>query len=144
MLDMSTAQINCPKCDAAFIQARSNQKYCSSHCAKAATRNATRGPRTVADSPELRLRARRHYGRAMDLAEALYSAPIGQRLGMMADLIRAARDHDAELRNILTDPRLLSASPKEELHLSIGGPRKATGPLLRPLTLTVRSSGGKA
>lgn len=117
MLDMSTLQTICPKCATDFVQARSNQKYCSSRCAKAATRNVTRGPRTVADSPELRLRARRHYGRAMDLAETLYGAPVGERLGLMAALIKAARDHDAELRNILTDPRLLSASPKENLHL---------------------------
>lgn len=117
MLDMSTLEISCPKCEGPFIRARSNQKYCSNRCAKAATRNAARGPRTVADSPELRLRSRRHYGRAMDLAETLYGAPVGERLGIMADLIQAARDHDAELRNILTDPRLLSASPREELHL---------------------------
>jgi hypothetical protein len=115
MLDTLAVQISCPKCDAPFARKRSNQKYCSGQCAKAATRNAARGPRTVAASPEMRLRSRRHYSRAMDLAETLYGAPVGERLGIMADIIRAARGHDTELRNILTDPRLLSASPKEEL-----------------------------
>jgi hypothetical protein len=47
----------------------------------------------------------------MGLAAWLYTTPPRDRLGLMSTLIKAAREHDTVLRNILTDPRLLSASP---------------------------------
>jgi hypothetical protein len=114
MLDGIAFQTNCPKCDVEFVPSRSNQKYCSRPCAKAATRNTARGPRNVAESQELRCRARSHNSRAMGLAARLYTTPPRERLGLMSTLIMAARQHDTELRNILTDPRLLSASPIED------------------------------
>lgn len=117
MLDASPTDAVCPHCEGLFLRSRPNKQYCTPQCAKAASRNAARGPRTVAASPELRLRSRRHYGRAMELAASIYSSPVGERLGMMAALIAAARDGDTELRNILTDPRLLTASPVQDRHL---------------------------
>lgn len=111
MLDASSFQSTCPRCGDAFVRHRPNKTYCTPKCAKAATRNASRGPRTVAESVDLRARARAHNARARELAEWLYTAPVGQRLGIMADLIAAALEGDAMLRNIFTDPRLLFASP---------------------------------
>lgn len=111
MLDASSFNANCPRCGEAFDRQRPNKTYCTPKCAKAATRNASRGPRTVVESVNLRARARAHNARARELAAWLYTAPVGQRLGIMSDLIEAARGEDAMLRNILTDPRLLFASP---------------------------------
>lgn len=104
----------CPKCAATFSPRRKDQRYCSKPCAKAATRNAARGPRTVDFSPELRRRSRMHYDKAMRLAEMVYTMPPNKRLGFMADLIRLAREGERTLRNILTDPTLLRASPDDE------------------------------
>lgn len=106
----------CLGCTAPFIPARSNQRYCTPKCQKATTRNTARGPRNVTNSSTERTRARYHNARAKELAVALYSLPPFERLGFMHDLIEAARDHDAHLRGILTDPRLLSAPP-EKAHL---------------------------
>jgi len=107
------AVICCPTCQSAFLPRRKDQRYCCKPCARAATRNATRGPRTVAHSPDLRLRSRKHYDTAMRLAELVYTSPPNRRLGLMSDLIRRARGGDTKLRNILTDPTLLRASPDD-------------------------------
>jgi endogenous inhibitor of DNA gyrase (YacG/DUF329 family) len=124
MLDAISFQTPCPKCGLKFVPARSNQMFCSRPCAKAATRNTARGSRNVAESQELRRRAKSHNSRAMGLAAWLYTTPPRDRLGLMSTLIKAAREHDTELRNILTDPRLLSASPLRDKRLFF---RKSSG-----------------
>lgn len=112
MLDASTAQAGsltptlCPSCCNPFQPQRSNQRYCSRPCQK----NASRGSRTVADSWEERHRSSAHYTRALRLAYDIYTLRPDKRLGFMASLIDAARTSDAQLRSILTDPLLLSAS----------------------------------
>jgi hypothetical protein len=45
----------------------------------------------------------------MWLCYDLYRMPPGKRLGFMATIIEAAREHDGQLRVILTDPKLLGA-----------------------------------
>ena len=99
------AAITCPTCNIRFKPKRSNQKYCSRPCQK----NATRGSRSV----EAKVRNELHYCRALNLAELVYTAPIGERLGIMKTIVETAREHDAVLRNILTDPTLLGASPTD-------------------------------
>ena len=103
----------CPHCSTTFAPRRKNQKYCSQPCQKAASHNTARGPRTVAHSPDLRLRSKKHYDTAKRLAEKIYTAPPNKRLGLMSDLIKLARGGDLKLRNVLTDPKLLRASPDD-------------------------------
>lgn len=110
MLDASSLLTPCPKCGAEFMPARSNQTYCSTPCRK----NATRGSRKTTDSNDERQRSSRHYNRARWLAHDLYALPSNKRLGFMAELIDAAREHDAQLRSILTDPVLLSAGREDK------------------------------
>jgi hypothetical protein len=98
------ATLTCPKCSAGFQPRRGNQVYCSDRCRK----NATRGPRTVAESLIERTRCARQWDRARTLYERLYKTPPQDRVALMARLVMHARDEDAELRNILTDPRLLA------------------------------------
>lgn len=94
--------INCPNCTISFDPKRRSQKYCSTACQK----NASRGSRAIENT----YRNKMHYIRARDLAELLYTAPVDQRLGVMKGILEAAREHDAALRNILTDPVFLGAS----------------------------------
>lgn len=96
----------CPACLTKFTRQRRNQQFCSRDCQK----NASRGSRKVSDSWEAKRRSHAHYSRALWLAHDLYTSPPNQRLGFMAEIITAARTHDAQLRGILTDPRLLCAS----------------------------------
>lgn len=94
--------ITCPVCTINFVPKRSNQKYCAKSCQN----NASRDSR----EHEYIARNKMHYIRARDLAELVYSAPVNQRLGIMKNILEAAREHDATLRNILTDPTFLKAS----------------------------------
>lgn len=114
MLDASRLLTPCPKCGVDFLPARSNQRYCSRECQKATTRNTARGSRKTTESNEERQRSARHYNRARWLAHDLYALPPNTRLGFMAELIEAAREHDAQLRSILTDPVLLSAGREDK------------------------------
>lgn len=112
MFDAATNQLLllCPHCGEEFSPKRTNQNYCIPTCQK----NGSRGSRKIADSNEERHRSSRHYNRARGLAFELYTRPLHLRLGFMAELIEAARDHDAQLRSILTDPILLSAGREDK------------------------------
>jgi hypothetical protein len=101
MFDMSTDHTTCPKCMTDFVRARSNQKYCSRLCAKAATRNATRGPRTVAERAEEARRQELRAGRMLSLANSFYETHVRFRAAFLVDLITEARGN-AELREWLT------------------------------------------
>ncbi|MDO9524930.1 MAG: hypothetical protein Q7J57_05235 [Gemmobacter sp.] len=100
----------CSKCSQHFPRKRMNQTYCSRECQK----NAARGPRDVENSPEARQRCTRHWERARWLCNVLYSTRPQDRIAYVASLVEIARTADAELRNILTDPRLLGATFKDD------------------------------
>lgn len=106
-------QAPCPTCLQDFDRAnrRADARYCSRTC----QRNSARGTRTVADSPELRRRTAEHYRRAKQLAVDLYALAPFERLGGMAALIEEARTKCAQLRNILSDPKLLGAGREDRL-----------------------------
>ncbi|HBB83908.1 MAG TPA: hypothetical protein DC031_11670, partial [Sulfitobacter sp.] len=87
----STALLCCPQCSVEFHPKRKDKKYCSPNCAKAATRNASRGGRSL----EQKLANEIHYCRARDLADMLYTAPVTERLGIMKAMLDAATDHDS-------------------------------------------------
>lgn len=95
----------CPQCGVQFHAKRSNQKFCDRECQRASSRNTTRGPRLVENAE----RNRDHYSRAATLCYDLNRMPAWKRLPFVSRLIVAAKDGDAKLRNILTDPRLLRA-----------------------------------
>lgn len=106
MFDITPSDTECPACGKHFIPGRSNQEYCSCFCQKKATRHAARDFRHLENFARDELEA----ARARDLRDMLYTAPPGDRLGIMKDILDAAY-HDGGLRNILTRPELLSDSP---------------------------------
>lgn len=98
--------VSCPQCALTFTPRRKDQRYCSSPCAKAATRHASRGSRLRENTQ----RNRRHYERAAWLAyDVARMSPEGKRAMLLA-LLETASGDDAQLRNILLDPALLGAS----------------------------------
>lgn len=111
MFDGTPAPPTCAACSQEFTAKRKDQRFCSRGCQK----NAARGPRDATHSPEAQGRNRLHYIRAAWLCHDLYKAPPASRLGIMAELIEAAREQDGQLRVILTDPRLLSAPPDSRI-----------------------------
>ncbi len=105
MNTLNTA-IACPNCDKEFEPRRKNHTHCSDNCRKKASRNTNRGCR----AGENKKRSVFHYERAARLVELLYSVPQSERLGQMKHILSHI-DHDAGLRNILTDTALLKAKP---------------------------------
>lgn len=101
--------IVCPKCEALFTPKRSNQQYCMPSCQKTATRNTSRGTRKA----ELKADSEKHFERVNRLFEMLYSVPVNERLGVMQGIFSHVPT-DAGLRRILTDPNLLSATPRAD------------------------------
>lgn len=100
------AELACPRCGTSFLPQRRNQKFCSRPCAKAATRNSSRGSRPKENAT----RARWHYGRAAWLCYDLHRMHVAERSHMLLAIVEAASGPAAALRNILLDPVLLSAA----------------------------------
>lgn len=99
-------QVACPQCSAPFTPRRKDHRYCTKPCAKAATRHARRGPRTMENTR----RTEGHYDRAAWLSyDVLRMSPLLQRR-MILSILEAASGDDAPLRNILLDPALLGSA----------------------------------
>ena len=109
----------CPHCGHTF-KYRTNKKFCSDNCRKRnneGTNNSFLRKTKRRDNAML-------FDRAMRLAEGLYTLPPIQRLGFVKDLIDVARQgEDAQLRDILSNHRLLHPNPKTETHLFYRGSR---------------------
>ena len=99
------AAISCPRCQVPFMPKRKDQKYCGKPCAKAATRNAARGSRSVENAQ----RNMRHYERAAWLSYDLNRMSAVKQRAMLLAILEAASGADAELRNFLFDPALIGA-----------------------------------
>ncbi len=106
--------MECPHCASVFTPKRSNQKFCSRRCQLASSRNATRGSR----SEENEARKAKHFERSQRLFEMLYLAPPLERLGVMQEILSYVPT-DTGLRNILTDPVLLSERPRVDGRMNI-------------------------
>jgi hypothetical protein len=91
----------CPKCAVTFSPRRKDQRYCGKPCAKAATRNATRGPRTVTESAHEARRQEERTGRMLSLSNSFFETHPRYRAAFTVDLIAEAR-RKAELRGWLT------------------------------------------
>lgn len=102
--------LDCPKCNLRFEPKRSNQKYCSDQCRK----NAARGNRDI----ENKKRNSQHFERAKRVRETVYAVAPKHRLGVMRDILQRLPE-DGNLRNILTDPALLSESPRADNRMNI-------------------------
>ena len=103
----------CPKCNNP-VTGRPNKIYCSSNCRKRAnefTRNSFCSVTKRRENAEF-------FDRAKRLAEELYTIPPSKRLGFMKNLIdHARRGGDAQLRDILSNYKLLRPHPLEDRHL---------------------------
>ena len=94
--------LTCPSCSTIFIPKRTNQSFCSRPCQN----NASRTNRHI-ENMDLSMH---HYSRANDLAEMVYSVAPSERLGVMKHILEYF-PHDAGLRRILSDPKLLRRPP---------------------------------
>ncbi|TGN53776.1 hypothetical protein E4L95_15875 [Paracoccus liaowanqingii] len=95
----------CPKCGVQFQPKRGNQRFCDRECQKASSKHSARVSRLVENAQ----RNRDHYAHAASLCYDLNRMPRWHRSAFVSRLLKAAKDGDAKLRNILTDPRLLGA-----------------------------------
>lgn len=103
----------CPRCQAPFLPKRKDQKYCGNPCAKAASRNVTRGPRKVADSAEAARIHESRKGRVGRLSHALFETPPAYRSAFLQRLIVEGRGN-AELRRLVTVRALLRSWVRDE------------------------------
>ena len=87
--------------------------YCNSQCAKAATRNASRGPRTITESWDAKRIHEARQGRCRGLSHALYETPPAYRAEFLERLISEARE-GAELRRLVTTRQLLKCWTRDE------------------------------
>ncbi len=110
MFDETPSLPTCPICQTEFTLKRKDQRYCGRACQK----NATRGSRKAADSWDEMRRVIYHQDLARRHAEHFYTIPPAERLAFVIDIIRSARTSDTRMRNVLTDPTLLWAKPKEK------------------------------
>lgn len=93
----------CPQCQAVFPPKRTDQRYCGRGCQRKATRNASRGTQKAVGSPAARRTLERRRGRAFLLNDALFRMKPSARPAFLEKIIGAARNHDADLRRILSD-----------------------------------------
>ena len=103
----------CPRCQEMFEPKRKDQTYCSRPCQKAATNNATRGPRKVADSAEAARIHESRKGRTRGLSHALYETPPAYRSAFLQRLVVEGRGN-AELRRLVTVRALLRCWNRDE------------------------------
>lgn len=106
--------LDCPACSIVFKPKRSNQKFCSRDCQRRASRNSSRGDRSIENME----RSWQHYERAYRLTEMVYSTAPQQRLGMMKHILEFI-PHDAGLRNILTDPEMHMKPPRADGRMNV-------------------------
>ncbi|RAZ82374.1 hypothetical protein [Cereibacter johrii] len=91
----------CPSCGSPFSPRRRDQRYCAKPCAKAASRNATRGSRAHGESAAARHRHEARKGRLRGLAHAFHETPPAYRAEFLVRLIAEGRKL-AELRDLVT------------------------------------------
>lgn len=109
----SGAATCCPRCHSFFQPKRGDQTFCGKPCAKAATRNATRGSRRVAHSAEAARTHEARKGRLEGLSHALYETPPAYRSAFLQRLIAEGRGN-AELRRLVTARALLRSWIRDE------------------------------
>ena len=108
----------CPKCNKP-VNGRSNKIYCSSNCRKRDnefTRNSFCSVTKRRENTEF-------FYRAVRLSETYYCMPPAERLGFIKELIDYARESkdDAQIRDILSNYKLLHPNPREDFFLFYRG-----------------------
>lgn len=104
----SAANLCCPRCSTQFQPRRKNQMYCGRDCAKAATRNSKRSPRTIKDNPSAKRTHENRAGRCKSLSLYLYETPPEYRAEYLEKLIAEGRKVK-ELRDLVTRRHLLES-----------------------------------
>lgn len=107
------AAVCCSRCQVPFLPRRKDQKYCGETCAKAATRNTTRGPRKIAESADAARIHESRKGRVGRLSHALHETPPAYRAAFLHRLIGEGRGN-AELRRLVTVRALLRSWSRDE------------------------------
>jgi hypothetical protein len=87
--------------------------YCQKTCAKAATRNANRGPRTITESWDAKRIQEVRQGRCKGLSHAFYETPPAYRAEFLERLIEEACG-SVELRRLVTTRQLLKCWTRDE------------------------------
>lgn len=87
--------------------------YCNRQCAKAATRNTSRAPRTITESWDAKRVQEARQGRCKGLSHAFYETPPAYRAEFLERLISEARE-GAELRRLVTTRQLLKCWDRVE------------------------------
>lgn len=105
--------VNCAKCATSFSPRRKDQRFCSKPCAKAATRNASRGTRELEFSVTARRTHEVRKGRIKGLSHGLYETPPAYRSDYLQRLIAEGRGN-AELRRLVTVRDLLRSWGRDE------------------------------
>ena len=100
----------CPKCLTEFVPVRKGNKFCGGNCRKSFSR-PTQNSR---DSPTKRRRNAEFFDNAQLMGNRLYSLPPQQRLGYIKDLIDGARAGNTQLRELLSNYKLLHPNPVSE------------------------------
>jgi hypothetical protein len=104
----------CPRCFQAFLPRRKDQKYCAKTYAKAATRNAMQGPRTVASSWDIKRTVEARKGRVRGLFHAFYETMPCYRAAFLQRLIVEGRWCSAELRRLVTTRAVLQSWNRDQ------------------------------
>jgi uncharacterized C2H2 Zn-finger protein len=99
----------CPRCQTVF-KSRKGKVYCSRKCSS----HAARLPQNSKDSPSKARKNAEFFDTAKRLSERLYSLPPSERLGFMQGLIEDARGGNTQLREILSNRKLMRPNPITE------------------------------
>jgi len=105
-------QATCPYCEIQFTKRRRDQKFCKSGCRSLFGQRKARAQTSV-NSTNSRDKHRSNlelFDRMIVLTELYHKTPIDQRLGVLRELVAAARDGDFKLRAVLSNPVLINTS----------------------------------
>jgi len=100
----------CKYCETEFMPRRRDMVFCSTNC-------RVYSSRPKQNSQNSRDKARKNYelfDTAMRMGERLYSLPPFERLGYLKELIDDARSGNTQLREILSNYKLLHPDPENE------------------------------
>lgn len=95
---------NCLRCLTSFQARRKDQKYCCRDCTKKASRNATRGSTSAFASTARMYTKARHKGLLHWLNRTFYGTKPEDRLPLLSDWLRQAREGDKALREVFSNP----------------------------------------
>ena len=102
-------QATCPYCETRFTKRRRDQKFCKAGCRSlfGQRKDRAKTPVNATLSPTKHRSNLELFDRMLFLTERYYRTPIGERLGLLSDLVTSARDGNFNLRAVLINPYLI-------------------------------------